>query len=185
MEFPPGVPHGIIGQLTKDCGGNVHDRGVVTVKTAPDYMTHPWWCEKNIVDLKTNSKLWSVSESVWEPIAEHADDKDRCPWICWTFTERFQFTHYSIASSNQPVGGHHPRNWVIEAWGDDNKWYVVDRRRGVAFLNEPNRICSFAIRSAKIWNCTRVRLTHFGRNHAGTDCLCIGAFEVFDVPVHD
>jgi hypothetical protein len=27
--------------LTKDCGGNVHDRGVVTVRTAHDFRTHP------------------------------------------------------------------------------------------------------------------------------------------------
>jgi hypothetical protein len=100
-------------------------------------------------------------------------------------TERFRLTPYSIASSNRPVGGQHPRNWVIEVWGDDGRWYVVDRRRDIAILNEPNQIRSFAIESAKIRSCSRVRLTHFGRNHAGTDCLCIGAFDVFDIPVRD
>jgi hypothetical protein len=46
------VPDGIIAYLTRECGGNVHDRGVVYVTGYTSFSKN---VAKNAVDLKTNS----------------------------------------------------------------------------------------------------------------------------------
>ena len=89
---------GVIAYLTRECGGNVHDRGIVnvTASSASDYY-HP----KNAVDLGTNSIYYSNNEMG--------------TWICYDFKERRVIPKsYSVRSCGSGPGGYHLKSWVIE-----------------------------------------------------------------------
>ena len=66
---------GVIAYLTRECGGNVHDKGIVNV-TASSLNPHVNSSEyqlKNVVDMGTNTRYWSNNE--------------KNTWICYDFNE--------------------------------------------------------------------------------------------------
>jgi hypothetical protein len=93
IEFPlqrPGSLEGIISYLTVKHGGNVYDKGIVTI-TSKSVHDHPWYSAlpmcavRNIVDL--TSELYFNSKD--------APDE----WICLDFQDlRITPTHYAIRS---------------------------------------------------------------------------------------
>jgi hypothetical protein len=73
---------GIISHLTQKHGGNVHDKGIVTI-TASDLDDRPTYTRKNVADLSAYSYFMS--------------DDEPHQWICWDFHEkRVRPTHYTI-----------------------------------------------------------------------------------------
>ena len=98
---------GVIAHLTLECGGNVHDQGIVNV-TASSYPE----TAKNAVDLGTDSHYISHGEMD--------------PWICYDFKRRRVIpTSYSVRSSD---GFCHIKSWVIEVSNDGSSWTEIDRR---------------------------------------------------------
>jgi hypothetical protein len=88
-QFPPSVkkgqkfdvPQGLIAHLTRECGGNVHDRGVVDVTCGSfeketgganphsgAYDNQPKFAAKNAADLETDSVLLSACRDLNEEI---------------------------------------------------------------------------------------------------------------------
>jgi hypothetical protein len=100
-------------------------------------------------------------------------------WICYRFAKHLVVpTHYAVRSD--PVGkenGPNPKNWAVETSMDGDTWKQIDRREGDGSLNGPYLTKIFATAGATI--CQYVRLSNIGRNHFGTDCLVISAFELF------
>jgi hypothetical protein len=100
-EFPPlvgqsEVPDGIIAYLTRQCGGNVHNRQIVTVTSSSHYRCV--WAEKsaaqNVADLETASNFRSVYCGWREDIRNSANN-----WICYDFkNQRILPTHYAVRS---------------------------------------------------------------------------------------
>jgi uncharacterized coiled-coil protein SlyX len=96
---------GIISYLTRKHGGNVHDKGIVTItsKSVNDDDV-----PRNVADLTSHSSFWSN----YEP----------GQWICWDFHEmRVRPTHYTIRSD-------YIRSWVIESSLDGEAWTEIDRK---------------------------------------------------------
>ena len=117
---------GIIAHLTRMCGGNVHEKGVVGVTTSSVCQFYECYDDdsgvsfgvetydpEHTVELGTDSVFRSNYE--WNP------------WICYDFKkQRVVPTSYSIRAGKYDF----LRSWVLEVSSDrtKNSWKVVDRR---------------------------------------------------------
>ena len=159
---------GIIARLTRVCGGNVHEKGVVTVTASSGRRL------RNAVDLGSNSEFCSKDSPN--------------SWICYDFGgRRMTPTSYSIRSCRDQRGAH-PKSWVLEVSNDGSEglWEVVDSREDNSDLNDSFVTCTFAISAPPSGAFRFVRLRLTGKNHEGNDSLCICALELFgeltDIP---
>ena len=152
---------GVIAHLTRECIGNVHDRGIVnaTASSCTGYA-------KNAVDLGTNSSYWSN------------DEQDS--WICYDFKERRVIpTSYSVRSYQGGPGWYHLRSWVIEVSNDGSSWTEIDRRD---HNNDLNGFCvtqNFKISLVPTESFRLFRLRQTGKNHKGSYVLALTSLEVF------
>ena len=155
---------GIIAHLTRECSGNVHQKGVVKV-TASSSHSFMGAKPENVVDLGTDSILYS---------------KDRPnSWICYDFRgRRVVPTSYSIRSAEHQLG---PKSWVLEVSnaGSEDSWVVVDARQNNEDLNARRVTRNFAISAPPSEAFRFVRLRQTGRNHDGDDTLVITTLELF------
>ena len=125
---PPGVKFvydsskpldGIIAHLTREFGGNVHDKGIVNVTASSVLGSYE---PKDAVDLEGDKEFAS-------------EDKENS-WICYDFKDRrVTPTSYSIRSQSGGSGSCHLKSWVIEASNDGQSWTEIDRRDGNSDLN--------------------------------------------------
>jgi hypothetical protein len=162
------APDGIIAHLTRDCGGNVDDHGVVEVTSSRPLSGHAWYAAKNVADLDQSSRFLSS-------FRDRADDipHERNNWICYDFNDRrIVPTHYAIRPAVPRL-----KSWIIEASADGVKWREIDRREiSEQFANEKvTKTFPIAGRT----NCRFLRLVNIGRNHGGNDALALEAWEVF------
>jgi hypothetical protein len=155
---------GIIDFLTHQCGGNVHDRGVVKI-TSPT--NGGFFVPKNAADLFSNSLF---GESI---------GPDR--WLCYEFvTGTVYLTGYSIRSQYQfGSGWAHLKEWVVETSMEGEDWTIVDQRTDNHELDAKNATVWFEISESYHRECRFVRLRQTGPNHAGNTALYLSAFEVF------
>ena len=184
---------GIIAHLTRECGGNVHKKGVVKVTASScdgDYGK-----PEHAVDLTSDWDFYSGDEPN--------------SWICYDFGgQRVTPTSYSIRSKNDGPGSAHPRSWVLEVSNDETdigsdprrrnlgqflritpdghafhvdgkKWVVVDRRKDNFDLNDRHVTRNFGLSTPPSGAFRFVRLRLTGKNHHGDDYLRIGALELF------
>jgi hypothetical protein len=105
---------GIISCLTRKHGGNVPDKGIVTIPSQSvwdDTYRH----ELSVVgDLTTHSCFASRSET---------DE-----WICWDFSQlRLRITHYAFRA-------YFMSSWVIHGSQDRDNWTEIDWRTGIQEL---------------------------------------------------
>ena len=154
--------NGIIAHLTRECGGNVHEKGFVEVTASSfDGGEDP----KYAVDLGTNSDFCS-----------HAEPNS---WIRYDFKgRRVAPTSYSIRTHDGPG---YPRSWVLEVSNDasDGSWKVVDRRENNEDLKAKYVTRNFPISDPPGEGFRFVRLRQTGKNHTGNDGLRITSLEVF------
>jgi hypothetical protein len=156
--------NGIIAFLSRRCGGNVCDKGVVGVFGQPhrDILAV---AAKNIVDLSVDSRFVSVDA----PNQSIGFDFKR-----W----RIKPTHYTIRSHfYAEIGGPNLKSWVIEGSMDGSEWTEMDRRIDNSDLNDRNATRTF--RLARSEECKFMRLRQIGKNHSGNDVIVISSFEVF------
>ena len=153
---------GIIAQLTRECGGNVHENGLVIVTSSGrDEL-------KNVVDLGSNSSLMT-----------HDSPNS---WICYDFKgRRVTPTSYSIRSHGGGQGGEHLKSWVLEVSNDESEgsWAVVDSREDNEDLNDQYVTRNFSLGSPPSGAFRFVRLRQTEKNHKGKDVLAICALELF------
>ena len=151
------VPQGIIGVLTRQCGGNVQEKGVVEVTASSCWIGEP----KNVVELGTNWFFWSKDESN--------------SWICYDFKERrVAPTSYSIRTDCSRF----PKSWVLEV-SNGGSWTVVDRRENNEDLNGEYVTRNFALSAPPSGRFRFVRLRQTGKTHGGRDILILASLEVF------
>lgn len=153
---------GVIAALTRECGGNVHEKGIVNVTASSvNYDYEP----KHAVDLGTDSEFCS-------------DDKKNS-WICYDFKDRRVIpTGYSVRSWSQSSGGYHPKNWVMEA-SNGKSWMTIDRRGNNDQLNGNMVIVKFNIAPVPRTGFRFFRLRLIGKNHDDNDILALSALEIF------
>ena len=166
FAYDPSRPlDGIIAHLTRECGGNVHDKGVVTVTSSgcDNELCHP----KNAADFGSNSTF----EAAQNP----------SQWICYDFRgQRVSLTSYSIRST---MGARlrAPRSWVLEVSNDGSEcsWVVVDSREDNRSLRGNQATNNFAISAppSGAFRFVRLRLTY--HRCSMTNALWITGLELF------
>ena len=157
---------GMIAYLTRECGGNVHNKGVVNV-TASSVLTnnieHP---AKDAVDLGTDSQFETLNELN--------------SWLCFDFKDRRIIpTSYSIRSYNRESGCNHLKSWVVELSNDGSSWTEVDRRDNNYDLNEKHVIRNFKLSRVPNESFRFIRLRQTGPNHWGMYWLKLTSWEIF------
>ena len=157
--------NGIIAHLTRECGGNVHERGIVRVMASS---VGPSSHLKSVVDLGTGEDFQSQNfENSW--VEYDFVNRRVCP------------TSYSIKTANIATGGSHPKNWVLEASNDRESWTVLNEVRYGSGLDRRDATFNFLIdsRPQKTFRYVRIRLT--GKNCENKNTLVINSLEVFGV----
>jgi hypothetical protein len=177
------IPDGIIAHLTRECGGNVHDRNVVEVTSSkpvddpnlfPDGKVDPdMVAAKNAADLEGDSNFLSAYRQKEEDIPHTRNN-----WICYNFKERrIVPTHYTIRTNFDDPGQAHLNSWLVEASTDGENWREVAHEKNNNRLNGSGFTGTFAV--ADGGECRFIRLVNIGKNHSGYDCLNISAWEIF------
>jgi hypothetical protein len=153
---------GIMSYLGGKCGGNVHDKGVVTITSKSiAYDKDTEYAPRNVANFAEKSEFWSKNSSE--------------QWIRWDFQKKSILpTHYSVGSGL----GWALRSWVIEGSMDGTNWTELDRRSDNSDLHGGHwTVASFPI-SHPI-ECRIIRLTQTGENHRKDLSLAMSVFEVF------
>jgi hypothetical protein len=180
------IPDGIIAHLTRDCGGNVHDRHVVEVTCGSfekethganphsgAYDNRLIFGAKNAADFETDSYFGSAYRKNEEDIPHTKNN-----WICYDFKEkRIVPTHHTIRANGWFEGGGHLKSWLVETSADGETWREVARKEDTERLNGRFFTATFAV--ADGGECRFIRLVNIGRSHFGDDCLWISAWEIF------
>jgi hypothetical protein len=153
----PGAKHldGIISYLTRTHGGNVHDKGVVTITSKSPWKDKYSFEVRYVADLTSDSCFIS------------GDGPDE--WICWDFTKmRVRVTHYAYRA-------YFMSSWVIHGSLDGINWTEIDHRTDVEELGD-SEVASFPVSSFGEFRF--IRLTKKGGSHS---YLSMRAFEFFGV----
>jgi hypothetical protein len=180
------IPDGIIAHLTRDCGGNVHDRHVVEVTSGSfeketeganphsgAWGDQPGLAAKNAADLESGSYFFSAYRNSGEDIPHTRNN-----WLCYNFKERrIVPTHYAIRSGGSDSGGPKLKTWLVETSADGESWREVAHEENKWQLNGEYFTSTFPVAGAG--ECRFIRLVNIGRNHFGDDTLCISAWEIF------
>ena len=157
---------GIIAHLTRECGGNVHKKGVVNVTASSCYGDS--FKPENAVDLGSD-----------EPFASKDSPNS---WLCYDFKERrVAPKSYTIRSWGAVAGYNHIKSWVLEVSNDgsEGSWQVVDLRENNNDLNGGFSTGIFALTTPQSGMFRFVRLRLTGKTHRGDDMLEICALELF------
>jgi hypothetical protein len=137
---------GIMSYLTKKYGGNVHEKGIVTIASKSVRSCDPMWAVQNLADVSVTSVFVSEDEPG--------------QWVCWDFHEmRVRLTHYTLRSCEL-------QTWVIEASLDAENWTEIDRKTQNQDLRSW-RIVTFAVQQPM--ECRFIRLSQTGKNNGCGD----------------
>jgi hypothetical protein len=159
---------GIIAYLTRKCGGNVHDKGVITVTGSGTHEDKPERGPKNAADLEEDSFFWAHNSAN--------------QWLSYDFKSmRVLPSHYTIRSCycGSPSGtwNGHLKSWVIEISDDGFTWKEVDRKTDNSDLNSKNAIHSYKLSGTD--ECRFIRLRATGKNHGASNDFCVSSWEIF------
>jgi hypothetical protein len=155
---------GIIAGLSRECSGNVHDKGIVHV-TGSSANATPGYEARNAVDLAGNSTY--ISANIPNS------------WLCYDFKEmKIVPTHYASRSRwDWGPGKSHPLSWVFEGSVDGQEWTELDCQNDNRSLDAQNVTRAFPVK--RIMQAKMVRFRLAGRTSNGSDFLCLSSMEVF------
>ena len=169
IAYDAGKPlDGIIAHLTRLCGGNVHEKGVVEVTASSVWAHRSGFVAQNAVD--------------FESLSEFRSNDEANSWICYEFKERRVVpTSYSIRSFSAIPGSAHPKSWVFEVSNDgsEGSWEIIDTRENNSHLDDEFVVHNFQIQARPRESFRFIRLRQTGENHFGNHFLFISALEVF------
>jgi hypothetical protein len=155
---------GIIAELTGQCGGNVHDKGIVEISSKSMVHDSGQYHAKYAADLHAKSYFQS------------SNSPDQ--WIQYDFkTRRVRPTHYTIFAH---LDFWWPRSWVLEGSlkGSDDSWEELDRHEGDTTMNMEHTIGTFPVRKSGEYRFIRLQQT--GKNKDGNnEYLILFGFEIF------
>jgi hypothetical protein len=169
------VPDGVIAHLTRECGGNVHDHNVVegTWGSFEHETQKASNIAKNAADVRIDSDFASLYREKRERIPDTRNN-----WLCYDFKERrIVPTHYAVRTNPGCPGSSHLKSWLVETSVDGENWQEVAREEDNEQLNGKFFTGTFAV--ADRGECRFIRLVNIVRSHAGTDDICIFAWEIF------
>jgi hypothetical protein len=133
------VPDGIIAHLTRQCGGNVHERKVVEVTSSKPYNDDARRTAQNVADFEVDSTFDSGCVAGY---IRHT----RNNWVCYDFNERrIVPTHYTIRTNHCDCGGGHVKSWLVETSADGANWRDVDHKEKNDELNGKLFTATFAV----------------------------------------
>jgi hypothetical protein len=162
---PVGNPSldGVISYLTAKVGGNVHDKGAISVTASS--ASSP---AKIVVDLQNRA---SYFQSKNEPNS----------WICYDFKEmKIAPTCYSLVSAPYAANwANHPKSWCLEVSRDGREWVEAHRVTDNGALKGPNQIATLEATTAVTGRFVRLRQT--AKTHCNQDYLLVAALEIFGV----
>jgi hypothetical protein len=152
--------NGVIALLTQECGGNIHDKGIVEVKSKSTFNDDPDYSPRNVADLTTEQAFVSRSETG--------------QWISWDFRERRVIvTGYAI----QAYRHSHPRGWKIQGSNDETNWVTLHSQEGNENLKTAFAIASWDVENTQAFRI--IRLSQTQNNHYDGEYLELSAFEIF------
>jgi hypothetical protein len=152
---------GIIAELTRRHGGNVHERGIVDVSSSSVHSSASCFAAQNAVDLDQKNFFESNSEPN--------------QWLSYDFkNRRIEVTDYSIAAH---TNGLFLRSLVVEGSEDGSSWTVLDERKDNSAANSKHPISTFSV--DRRLKCRYIRLRQTGKCAANHDYLILIGFEVF------
>jgi hypothetical protein len=164
LMFLPSVDgslDGIVSHLTRECGGNVHDRGIVDISSKSIFDTSTLYLPKHAADLQDTTYFAS----------KNLPDQ----WLCYDFrTLRVRPTHYSIRpqSNNRFL-----RSWMLEGSLDGSLWIVLDQQKNNSTIDLSHPIGTFSVPHPV--ECRFIRLRQTGKNASQNDYVTLFAFEIF------
>jgi hypothetical protein len=165
--YKPGEEfNGILSHLTKSCGGNVHEKGVVNITSSGD--------ERNMCS--------QVADHGWNDYWYSHDAP--ASWICFDFKDKsLSLRHYTLKSGGNP---YQPFvHWEIEGSNDGSPtgtWKSLDSRNAYVTKDFSG---TFVVKS---YSCTHVNSNEFfrfirmrqsGKNMYGKDYLMLCNIEFF------
>jgi hypothetical protein len=145
---------GIISYLTRKHGGNVHNKGIVTI-TSKSALSNSG--VRNIADLTAASFFRSKDEP--------------SQWVLWDFQERrARPAAYTIKADQL-------KSWTLEGSLDGESWNSLDRKIDTKDLKGQTKVASFHISNASEYRF--LRLTQTDKNHDGSNMLALYSVEFF------
>jgi hypothetical protein len=146
---------GIIANLTKKYGGNVHEKGAVSITS------------KSVADSDRVAR--NVADFLSTP---HFGSRTGVgQWICWDFRDRrVRLTHYTMRCWLL-------KSWVLEGSIDGENWTEVDRQTNNQDFKAGRNWVSYAVATPKVVRF--IRLTQTDKNHWNYDSLDLQAVEFF------
>jgi hypothetical protein len=167
-EFPltqPGSLDGIIAHLTRKHGGNVHDKGIVTIASKSVTSEDPRVAVRNVANLTDYS--WFCS------------NREPDQWICWDFHEkRILPTHYTLFEDRITT-------WVLEGSIDGINWTEIAQQVFEDRLDAGVKLQKSSFAIANPAECRFIRLTQtspnigFGGQDVRKNLLTMLAVEFF------
>jgi hypothetical protein len=165
FEFSSAAPlNGIVAHLTRQCGGNVHNKGVIAVTAfKPLGSIQP----SLVVDLDAASRE-STYCSEWCP-----EDQ----WIALDFKNRTVIPKYYTLRTR--VGGWvgNLNVWLIEGSMDGTNWQPLTEMTSSPDMNRPNLTLSFPITNPVESRCVRLHMSPTPGNWN----IILSAFELFGI----
>jgi hypothetical protein len=157
---------GIISYLTDKHGGNLHDKGIVTVTSKSILSADSGSALRNVIDLASPS--YFLSE----------DEPDQ--WICWKFHGlRIRPTHYTIKTHDDSSS---MNSWTVHGTLDPSKgWTELDYVPRYYGSNEEESGTG-RCRTFRFWRSAPssfIRLTQTGNTSWGFNSLGLCACEIF------
>jgi hypothetical protein len=153
--------NGIIAYLTKQYGGNLHEKGIVKI-TSKSVHQDPAYSVKNVVDLRSDASFSSEFD---------ADGPGQ--WICWDFGNmRVFLTHYTIYAGEM-------ESWVIESSVDGNNWSEIDRQSSFGSAKYGFKRESFVVLKPAEFRFIRLTQTDKRLHQSYGNSLSLRAFEFF------
>jgi hypothetical protein len=162
--MPETVLDGIIAHLTRQCGGNVHDKGIVNISAKAIDQNLDRFHAKHAANLHDTSFFQSPNSPN--------------QWIQYDFkNRRVRPTHYTIFAH---LNLWWLRSWVLEGSlnASDDSWDELDRHDDDTTMNMEHTIGTFPVTRSGEYRFIRLRQT--GKNNGGNyDHLILLAFEIF------
>jgi hypothetical protein len=151
---------GILSHLRTECGGNVHEKGIVSITSSGEVP-----CAK---------RCWQVTDPDWRSwwYTRNAPNS----WIQFDFKERtIHLDHYTLKSDTDRW---FPLMWNIEASRDGKTWVTLDTRN-TRELASRGAVKTFECNSPSSEFFRYIRLRQTGKNGGGDDDLFLTAVDFF------
>lgn len=164
IQFPYAyIPFdGIFAHLTAEANGNICEKGIIAI-SGNNADPSREKCLQEVVNFEWN-KCWTSSNVLNS-------------YIEFDFLYHHVFiTHYTIKTYPCGAGYSHLKNWVIEAYANE-QWYEIDRRDDNNELNGKSKVATFQVAATGEFSKVRIRQT--GPNHYGDNYLILTNVEFF------